>query len=412
MGQDGEVLGDTGTTVLAVTLALILAAYAVVIVSRHQHLALWLSIPVLMWPTTPAEAQAGIVLLLLAGTLIGSRARIRTSAKPLLLAVGFAAVMTTTYVVHGAPATVVPTEARNSFILMLVSVAVIPIATLMRPPLVGTLKAFAVAGAAGSVYVLLAGVYLGGRITMPTYNADAIGKFAALTLLAAISIVALGGRRRWLLLGLPSVVLFMAAQTRAALVVLVLGLGLMWMLRRGGPIRVVIVLVFLALVPLMSAVAVPLQRLLFAQRDANFLEVQSRVDVLQLALEQFRDHPLLGVGWRHFTDKSLESLGVIINAHNDYALIAAEGGIFAIALLLGLMARAITFRTDDRVTAAVLRSILIAAAATMAFGNLITDLRVVLPLWVLLGIAWSMESRRGQASRAERPQRLRHLTRN
>lgn len=393
--QDWEVTTDLLTTAFLGIAAAGLCILGVALVARYQHVSLWVATPLLLWPSNTVYVQAVVFGVLALGTLIGSRSRLMETRKPILLFLGFAVVMTLGFFMHGHAVITKPDEARNSFIMMLLSVAVIPITALQRPPLLRTLQVLGCSGAAASVYILATYEEQGGRVASETHNPDAIGLAAALAVLATAAIVMLTRRYRWLWIAAPSLMLFLQAQTRSAFVVLTIGFLLLWLLRRASPVRVAIALFGAAAAPFVIDLAMSLQRTLFSERDARYLEVQSRFDVLLLAGRLIVENPISGVGWRHFTDHSKESLGVVINAHNDYALIAAEGGLVAFALFAGLVLRVLTFR-DSTSEGRLLRALVIAACATLAFGNLITDLRLTWAVWLLLGIAWSSARNKGR----------------
>lgn len=384
------------TVALFVVSASIGGAFLVAVVARYKHVALWCAIPLLLWPTMPIQLKVAVVAVLGVGTVLGSLSRLRLARKPIWLYVGFVAVMTFGFLVHAPPVTATPSEARNSFIALLLNLALVPVIALSRPPFVTTLKVLGLSGVVASAYLLRYSETVGSRVGLVDYNSDVLGTAAALAILALVAVFAATGERRWLPPAVLPLALFLAAQTRSALVILVLGLGLFWLLRRASPVRVVVVCVMLAAIPFLAKAALAGERILFASRDARHLEVQSRIDTLKLALKTAVENPLLGVGWRHFTDESLQHLGFVINAHNDYALIAAEGGLIALVLFAGLMLRAVTFRDATREGTA-LRAVLIAALAGLAFGNLVTDLRVMLSVWVLLGLAWASHRNPGSA---------------
>ena len=381
---------DTPATVLLGILLVVLSGFGVAIVARHQHVSLWVATPVILWPSGNVYVQAPIIGILALGTLIGSRSRLRETRKPILLFLGFAIVMTLGLIFHGVPMTVTPDEQRNSFIAMLLSVSVIPIVALQRTPLLTTLKVVALSSALISVYILITYQVVGGRVSSETHNSDAIGLAAALGILTSIGALILTRKFRWFLVSIPSIALFVEAQTRAALVILGVGLLLLWLFHNASPTRIAIAILVLAAAPFLPDLVLAMERALFSQRDTQYLEVQSRVDVLLLAGRLIVENPISGIGWRHFTDESLQTIGVVINAHNDYALIGAEGGMVALALLAGLVLRSVTFR-DPTAGGHVLRALAIAAAAALLFGNLITDLRVTWVIWILLGIAWSSQ---------------------
>jgi len=369
-------------------LAVIAAVLGIVIVAKWQHRSLWAATPVVLWPTSTIYVQAAIVAVLAIGTVIGSRSRIHETKRPILLFLGFALCMVIVLIVHGPPEVVEPAAARNLLIAMLLGIAVVPITALQRPPLIPSLKALALSGAAVSVYVLATYGVLGGRVASETHNPNAIGLAASLAFLSALGVALLTRRSRWILVAVPSLMLFAGTQNRSGLIVIAVGAVLLWLLQRTSRTRVVGAMVVLSAAPFVIDIVLASQSALFSRRQTVNFGVEARFEVLSLALRLAIEHPFLGVGWRHFTDESLRTLDVALNTHNDYALVAAEGGLLAFVLFVGIVVRGLTFR-DPTKEGRALQALALAAGLTLFFGNMITDFRVTWPLWVLIGMAWS-----------------------
>lgn len=382
---------DEFTITAIVVIGAVAGCFGIAAIARWQHRALWIATPILLWPTSSIYVQSTIVVLLILGTLIGSRKHLRGATKPFAIFSAFVVWMLFIFVLHGAPVVVDADAARNHFIAMLLSIVMVPVVALQRPPLLGTLKALALSGAAVSLFVFLTYGETAGRVSSETHNPNAIGLAAALALLASTAVAMLSRSPLWLMLTVPSLLVFVGSQNRSGLIVIVVGSVLLWLLQRTGPIRIVGAATLVIVAPFAVDFALSSQRLLFSERETQNFEVSAREAVLGLAIRLTAEHPFFGVGYRHFSDYSGFQLGLFLNTHNDYARIAAEGGVIAILLLGGLVIRVLTFRDPSR-EGHVLRALTIAACLTLAFGNLITDFRVTWALWVLLGMCW-VESR-------------------
>lgn len=382
----------------------VFAIVAIVLVASRPAHALLAFIPVAMWPNQPEVAGLplvfGLSALLVLGIALGSIGRLRENRKLILLSVGFAAVMAAAFLNHGPPTGVLPSEQRNHLLAFLLGVALVPAAALARPSLTATLRVVAVSATAASAYTFLFADRVAGRALFADYNSDVLGCAAAFGILAVAAVARMERRPAWWLLMPAPVLAFMAAQTRSALVVLAVGLLATWLLTRPGPGRVAAICIGLAVIPFMIGPALAFQRALFSGRDARYLEIESRVEALRLAGSLVRENPLLGVGYRHFPDEAVRNLGVAINAHNDFALLAAENGLPALLLFLCILARVFTFRLPDVRAQAIVRGLMIAAFAAFVFGNVMTDLRMTTPGWVLLGLAWTWPTKRDLAAGA------------
>jgi O-antigen ligase len=97
------------------------------------------------------------------------------------------------------------------------------------------------------------------------------------------------------------------------------------------------------------------------------------------------------VGYRQFVRYSEAELGIPLNAHNENLRIAAESGVIALVLVLVLVGRA--FLVWGRPLDRGVQAALVASVTGLAFANAMTDLRVSLPVWILLGLAWAARDR-------------------
>lgn len=263
------------------------------------------------------------------------------------------------------------------------------------------LRALAGTGAIGNIYLLNTGSFVGGRLSTEDFNPNATGHIAALALLAAWGTFLATRRWWWLACALPAALLLVLSQSRGALVIVSVGLGIPWIFLRLSFARVLlagaITMVLYAAWPVISSGLA----LLLSSRV--YEESETRVNVLQLALRAIGEHPLTGLGWRRFPDYSYSHLGVFLETHNEYARVAAESGLLALVALLTLafmgLRRPMADRTDRGA-----KGVLLGGLTALAFADSLSVLAICAPLWLVLGITLSARRDRSRTD-AVSPQR-------
>lgn len=372
------------------------------VAATAPRLTLYALTPVAMWPDVwivhGVPVQHGLIALYATGAILGAvlSPNRRVPWKALLLAAGLGGLLLLTLHVHGESRVLEHGQSRNHLYALLASLAIIPAVAASAPPVIGMVRAVALSAVPASLWLLANAQALDNRVALETYNSDGIGQAAAIGIAALWGLAAATRRPIYMLPSLAPLAVFMGAQTRSALVMLGVGLVAWWMLRKPGPSRVAAACIGVAAVPLLAGPAVALQRALFSERSEHYLEVAGRADVLELSLRTMIENPLLGVGYRHMLDESSRRLGMALDPHNDIARIGAEAGVGALVLLLCLLVRTLTFTADSPPETRLLRVLLIVASGTLVFGNVATDPRVSFPLWALLGVAWSLPTRKQQ----------------
>lgn len=270
----------------------------------------------------------------------------------------------------------------------------------------GALLAGAVGLATGATYESTN--RLSGGISDPNFLAAVL---VAGVLVAAFLALSPGqpGPVRVLLLPLIGLGLVTIFQTESRGGIVALAVGLVVVLLVAGPIRaraVALTLVAAALAVGYFTVAASTQS---RERVADITGEGSsgRTDQWQIAVEMFRDHPVLGVGLANFPDESptytATSLNLILVeqllrarpvVHNTYLEVAAELGIGALVvtlfLCLGTVAVAVSTlkRTAGRIEPAVEQALraLIAATAALLVAYFFLSGLYEKQLWLLLGL--------------------------
>lgn len=390
---------------LPVVVAALVALYATAAVARWPHLILT-AIPVLLLPATfgGLPVRQGVVAVLLIGCIVSARTNLRRLTPLVLALIALTALLLVSHYLRPEPILLLPNEARNSMLTLVLNLWLVLAFALVRPSMVATVKTFALSGVVASAYSAAIGDATGGRLVSLSLNPNSAGHAAALATLACLAAFKLTGQRLYLALALIPFYVVLLTQSRGGLVVLGVGLIAGWVLARQGKGRWFVAAIgatlgYAFLGPLLTIVR---QSLLSTRSDAS-IETDSRFDLLETAARLIGSNPL-GVGYGRFPDLSRPYLGIALNAHNDWLRIAAEAGIAAGLLLLFVaLARFRYLSTAGQM-------ILAAGAASMSLGNVATDLRVSVPMWVFAGLAWGAwsvrdESPREQITSTRRPPR-------
>jgi O-antigen ligase len=384
-----------GTTYLAVArpvLAVLpVAVLAVVLAARYPVGALITLVPVLLWPT-PLEFHGWS---LQTGVVIGRLPRLRAVALPAGVAAGFAALILLSAAGHGAPAFIPSGAALNSAVTLAANALLVPAVALLRPPWTVVLKAVGLSSVAVALYTLTHGTQTGGRLGLDGINPNTIGHAATLGTLSLLTLAVHTRRVRWLTVAMVPAVSAVASQSRGALLALAVGIAVLLLAMVGRRHRLPVVVL---LAPAVVALAAPIRSLAttaLSARSANFLSSDARVDVLHLAIGLTVDHPLLGVGYRHFLDYSAPAVGMALDTHDDYARVAVEAGLPALLLLAVVLAGGVL--RGRRSLPAPLLALWVPCVLCVAFINALTDLRVTLAVWLVAGLTWVGEATRSEA---------------
>lgn len=173
------------------------------------------------------------------------------------------------------------------------------------------------------------------------------------------------------------------SQSRAAVVSLAVGLSMILIARVGLPRTVRARLIAGAMV----VAAVGGFALFSALRDGTWAQQSDdqRWGVAGLALRLTFSHPLVGIGWLNFPQfaASDPATHMIMNTHNEYLRLSAEGGVVAIVLWLLFLVSA--FRRPTTPIRMVLVGSVVAWAADLLFVNGLAVPAVSLAPMLLLG---------------------------
>jgi len=371
---------------LLVATAAAIAVYLVALVAKWPHHALAVAVPLLMWPQLyrvgPLPVQRILEILVIAGLMISSR---RSPLPRWLMSAVLAllALLAVSHYAHQASYFVHASEARNSMVAVLLNVLLFVGVARTSPALGMMLKSLSVGAVLFSGYVIAFSDRVGGRVALEGLNPNAAGHAAALGILALTGVVLLTGRKRWLWLVPIPLTLVWLAQSRGGIVVLVVGLAAMWIWSHQGVSRVLAILFgSVAVFSLWGPAASLTQDNLLAERSATFISTDARASVLQVAWRLIEQNPFAGIGYARFPDFSRPEVGVALNTHNEWVRVAVEAGLPTLVLLLFVLAGPLVRRMPPG-QAVVVKSMLAAGCASWLFANVMTDLRVALPVWVL-----------------------------
>lgn len=395
----GVLFASWSTRDAEILVALIAGVLAVAFTARRPQVALYIATPILMWPSQiyvlTVPLQVPVVLVLLAGALLGTRWWTRPSVvHAALIAAGIAGLIWLSDINPPSALVQVPqATVFNHFFVLVANLALVPIVAAINPPRAALLRALGASGVALCAYISVEGSgatsVVVTRLQIETLNPNSVGHIAALALLVAVGLYLRGSGWRWWLVAavVPAYTLFYS-QSRGAFVVTAVGLLVMWISGRRGASRIFAVLLGVLAVLMTVTSLDSVQQALLASRDQSANETEARVSTLRLSINLIREHPWGGIGYQHFFDYTRKRLGIIIEPHNDWARLAAECGIPCVLLLLWLASRAMRFRIKTPVDT-VMRAVLISGLVAWLFTNSMTDLRMSLPTWVLLGAAWA-----------------------
>lgn len=385
---------DPLSTILAALLLSVVGGYAIAAAARYPQPALLAAIPVLMWPATLTVAgipvQQPVCALLAAGILYGCRDRLKHLQLLIGLVAGFAVLAVASALTAGEPQALTASEARNQLLTLLLNLTLVVCVAAVAPDPVTVLTTIAVTGTAAALYLCILGTQIGGRLTLDGLNANAGGHAAAITTIILIGLAVTTLQWWWLLCTAPPLWVVAASQSRGALVVLAAGLAAILIATRRGKARTACtVLIGATVLALWTPLSEFVSQEILTSRDANYLSTDARTTVLHLAGETITTHPWLGIGTGRFLDYSAPYIGTPLNTHNDWIRVAVECGLPALLLLVALLAIPILRPAPGRHTPIVAAAIT-AGTVSLLLSNTMTDLRVSLPLWALVGVTWTV----------------------
>jgi len=221
-------------------------------------------------------------------------------------------------------------------------------------------------------------------------NPNYVGLMISVGIVLAVGL-ALRHERKIAYLCAPGLLLGMAfSQSRGAVLAVAVGLVILLLTQSGLLQRSRARLITVA-----SLVAAAGTFALFSVLRAGTWAEQSneqRWGAISLAIELSFSHPLVGVGWQGFPQYSASdpTLQRLMNTHNDYLRVSAEGGLIAIVLFLIFLALA--FRRPTTL----IRRMLLGVCATwmtgLLFMNALGTPAVSLVPLLLLGILAGSQS--------------------
>jgi O-antigen ligase len=233
-----------------------------------------------------------------------------------------------------------------------------------------------------------------------------IGKNLAGGLLAVALVVSLALLREARWNGLACVLLALgvaATQSRAAALAVAVGVG--WILLRERRVRAFLVPFLVAGVAgtLLAVSALQSERV-----DDGLGSVETRVEFRRVAMEYWRDAPLLGQGLRFYADTDHFAFpraqddaapgGGIRHPHNMVVEALSEAGVIGLGALVALLAGALMLVRDRRPLAVAASAACVVTVTLGLFDLYWLAGRTTVP-WVLLGLAFA-------AAWARRPQTL------
>jgi len=390
---------DLAGSVLPLSLGLLGAFCSVVLIAKWPGRALTVLVPVLMWPQLlrvgPLPLQRVITLLLVVGLLIGAR---RAKAPRWLVpgVIALSVLLIASLYLHVESVFTLPSEARNSMLALLLNLWLVVALAKARPEPATVFRAVGLGSIAFAVYVVAFGQSLGGRVDLEGLNPNSAGHAAALGVAALAATAMVTGHRRWLLAAVAPLSLVYLAQSRGAVVVLIAGAATAWVLSHSGAKRAAAVLLGAAATGLLWGPAAHFtQDNLLAERSAEFVSTDARTRLLQVAGRLIVEHPVFGIGYARFPDYSQPAVGLALNTHNEWIRIAVEVGLPAVLLLLFVVGSPLARRLAQQgpvplPAGRAAKAVLAAGCVSWMFSNVMTDLRVALPVWAAAAMAWSL----------------------
>jgi O-antigen ligase len=215
------------------------------------------------------------------------------------------------------------------------------------------------------------------RALGPFGNPNYMGTFCALAIALALGLMTIVRSRPWraALFGLVLVVgvALLLSQSRGAIVAAFAGVAVAG-LARGRAVAVAILGIGVVTAFLLYPAFIQwrLENLAVSSYSTLVESDSARVDGLLAGLQLFASEPLLGIGFGHYIQMSINVPGVLIpiNAHNWYLEVLAEQGLVGVLLWVAL-ALAVVVRLRTRTKAA--RTVGFTVLATLAVACLFLE---------------------------------------
>ncbi|MGI5513243.1 O-antigen ligase family protein [Streptomyces sp. CA-106131] len=251
-------------------------------------------------------------------------------------------------------------------------------------------------GTGVAVYLMVRGEYVSDRLTGLGLNANYLGAFLALFLVATVGMARFHRPWPWLLPAVVCASALLETRSRGALVMAATGLACVLLAGRPLRYKVLAGLAMLAVLTPLTGSRDSVEQDLMGSRASTELTANTEVrkQAALLALRVALDHPLRGIGYAMFPEyaRAASSLGIYINTHNDFLRLAAECGLVTCVLLvtllwLGLARRCATHH-------AILQALCVSYAVGLFFANTLTYLLASTPFWISLGCLLARSARR------------------
>jgi len=395
------VLGTLLAVIDSSLVGIVLGPLAIAAIAARPRVAVVIAIPIVMLPLPIEVAGIGLQYVVLAalelGVFIGLARRL-TLFKPLIAVLLVSSVLLFCSFYFSVRTVVASGAALNNLIALILVLGAVLAVALAAPDTTRTIKMLAWSGAAVSSYNLLfGGLSVSGRLVSESLNANATGHIAGIAIVSAVGLAWTTKRGWWLVLVLPSAYVLIGSQSRAALILIVAGIGVFVIARMGGRGRVALAL---ALIIGLALAWIPFQAVedlsFNAGRtdDAAEQSTRQRTLILGLAFRLIAENPVTGIGYRAFPDYSIEMLRAGLNTHNDYLRIAVESGLPALISVLLAGVLVIFTMPKSWPYREICLAIVAAAATSFLFANTMSLLSVSLPLWVVLGLFWGAQVKR------------------
>ncbi len=254
--------------------------------------------------------------------------------------------------------------------------------------------------------IIVAGKFEQVSVTTDPLNGQLVGRPYALGLnpnylglILTLGIISIAGLsmyyHRWWLVVLTTPLWFAIAQekSRTSIILIAIGLFMVYIVGRKVSARIsTLVGAGLALALWSGGIHSVLKALLGGRINENFSSSDNvRFNLARLAIRLAVDHPLIGVGYGNFPffAQSAPSVGILLNAHDDYLRVAAEAGIPALILLVSIFV--IGIKSMRRIQCG---SVALAVLVVYMGGLFTIDALSSLPLsagiWILIGSSFGL----------------------
>jgi O-antigen ligase len=254
----------------------------------------------------------------------------------------------------------------------------------------------------------------GSRASALELNPNYLGVMFATGVIAGAALLRghVRGHERLLAIGVVGVstAAMFATQSRGALFVTAVGLAVLLIAVIRS--RMIVGLLILGLVVVVSVTATARTDIRDAalgdRGTADFTVSDTfRGEARSLALRYTAEHPLDGVGYGLFSDRALQDgeQHIPLSTHNDYLRLSAEAGFPALLAFLLVLLPALR-PSRLRAVDVGLRALLLAQAVSLLIGNLMSNVQVSGPLWLILGYMWWRSRQHGEVEHGSAEERV------